>query len=69
MSDQQYLPEGLVMGCRLKRNISKDSVITYSDVALPAGRLADNLRAEQYSHFRGENWLEQYFSGSEIRTA
>jgi predicted homoserine dehydrogenase-like protein len=58
MSKGQYLPEGLVEGCKLKRNISKDSVLTYSDVELPPGRLADRLRAEQYRHFRAENWLE-----------
>jgi len=58
MSKQQYLPEGLVEGCKLKRNISKDAVLTYGDVELPAGRLADRLRAEQYRHFRAENWLE-----------
>jgi predicted homoserine dehydrogenase-like protein len=59
MSSGRYLPEGLVEGCRLKRNISKDSVITYDDVELPGNRLADRLRAEQYRHFRGETWLEE----------
>jgi predicted homoserine dehydrogenase-like protein len=58
MSGNQYLPEGLVAGCRLLRDIPKDGVLTYSDVALPVGRLADQLRAEQYRHFRGETWLE-----------
>jgi predicted homoserine dehydrogenase-like protein len=57
MSSGRYLPEGLVEGCRLRRSISKDSVITYDDVDLPADRLADQLRAEQYRHFRGESWL------------
>jgi hypothetical protein len=33
-------------------------VLTYADVDLPAGRLADRLRAEQYRRFRGETWLE-----------
>lgn len=60
MSTQQYLPEGLVEGCTLKRDIAKDQVLTYSDVELPVGRLADRLRAEQYRHFRGETWLEAY---------
>jgi predicted homoserine dehydrogenase-like protein len=58
MSANRYLPEGLVMGCKLKRNITKDSVITYNDVELPPDRLADQLRAEQYRHFRSETWLE-----------
>ncbi|MCA6114363.1 NAD(P)-dependent oxidoreductase [Bradyrhizobium sp. WSM 1738] len=57
MSAGRYLPEGLVEGCRLTRNIAKDAVITYDDVVLPAGRLADRLRAEQYCKFRGETWL------------
>jgi predicted homoserine dehydrogenase-like protein len=58
MSKNRYLPEGLVEGCKLKRAISKDQVITYDDVVLPANRLSDRLRAEQYRHFRGETWLE-----------
>ena len=62
MSAQQYLPEGLVEGCRLKRDVKKDAVLTYSDVELPPGRLADRLRAEQYKHFRKEHWLEEMIS-------
>ena len=58
MSERRYLPEGLVEGCRLTRDVGKDQVITYDDVELPAGRLADRLRAEQYHHFRGETWLQ-----------
>ena len=34
-------------------------VITYDDVDLPKGRLADRLRAEQYAHFRDDNWLSE----------
>jgi len=60
MSTGRYLPEGLVEGCRLKRDIPQDQVLTYDDVELPAGRLADTLRAEQYRHFRGETWLEDH---------
>ena len=59
MSRNRYLPEGLVEGCVLTRDIPKDSVITYNDVILPANRLADQLRAEQYHHFRDETWLEE----------
>ena len=59
MSAGRYLPEGLVEGCKLKRAVSKDSVLTYDDVDLPKNRLADQLRAEQYRHFRGETWLEE----------
>ena len=63
MSARRYLPEGLVEGCRLRRDIPKDQVITYADVELPEGRVADCLRAEQYRHFRGEMWLEQHLEG------
>ncbi len=59
MCRNRYLPEGLVEGCVLKRPIPKDSVISYDDVVLPPNRLADQLRAEQYRHFRGETWLEE----------
>lgn len=59
MCGNRYLPEGLVEGCVLTRDIPKDSVITYKDVALPPNRLADQLRAEQYRRFRGETWLEE----------
>jgi len=45
MSAERYLPEGLVEGCRLKRDIPKDQALRYADVELPAGRLADSLRA------------------------
>jgi len=58
MSANRYLPEGLVEGCTLIRDVDRDHVLTYADVALPDGRVADRLRAEQYRHFRGETWLE-----------
>jgi predicted homoserine dehydrogenase-like protein len=62
MSVGRYLPEGLVEGCRLRRDVAQDEVLTYDDVELPAGRLADRLRAEQYRHFRGESWLDELIS-------
>ncbi|MGB6691518.1 MAG: Gfo/Idh/MocA family oxidoreductase [Terracidiphilus sp.] len=58
MCKNRYLPEGLVEGCLLTRDVAKDAVVTYDDVELPPGRLADRLRAEQYRVFRGETWLE-----------
>jgi predicted homoserine dehydrogenase-like protein len=48
---QNLLPMGLAEGCRLKRNIPKDKVLTYDDVTVPEGRLCDRLRAEQNSYF------------------
>jgi predicted homoserine dehydrogenase-like protein len=59
MCRNHYLPEGLVEGCVLTRDIPKDTVITYESVTLPPNRLADQLRAEQYHHFLGETWLEE----------
>ncbi|HWP25085.1 MAG TPA: SAF domain-containing protein [Xanthobacteraceae bacterium] len=64
MSKGRYLPEGLVEGCKLVRDVKKDSVLTYDDVQLPPGRLADRLRAEQYRHFRSERWLEELIAVS-----
>ena len=62
MSRGRYLPEGLVEGCTVLRDIPKDAVITYDEVTLPPQRLGDQLRAEQYRHFRGEVWLEELLS-------
>jgi predicted homoserine dehydrogenase-like protein len=41
------LPMGLAEGCRLKRDLPKDRVLTYDDVELPPGRISNQLRAEQ----------------------
>jgi predicted homoserine dehydrogenase-like protein len=48
---EHLLPMGLAEGCRLKRNVLKDELLTYSDVDLPVGRLCDKLRAEQDAYF------------------
>jgi predicted homoserine dehydrogenase-like protein len=69
MSARRYLPEGLVEGCTLIHDVPKDGTLTYDDVELPAGRLADQLRAEQYVHFRGETWLDDRVpSSAEVAT-
>ena len=65
MSSGRYLPEGLVEGCILTHDIARDQVLTYADVTLPTGRLADRLRAEQYRHFRGETWLEELLAAND----
>jgi len=62
MSRGRYLPEGLVEGCTLLRDVCKDSVLTYDDVTLPPHRVGDQLRAEQYRFFRNEKWLEELLS-------
>ena len=41
------LPMGVAEACVLRRDVAKDSVLTYADVQLPSGRLVDQLRARQ----------------------
>ncbi|MCP2730228.1 NAD(P)H-dependent oxidoreductase [Limnofasciculus baicalensis] len=48
---ENLLPIGLIEGCRLKRDIPQDQVLTYNDVELPSDRLCDRLRAEQNNYF------------------
>ena len=59
MTERRYLPEGLAVGCTLRRDIAQDEVLAYDDVDLPAGRVADRLRAEQFERFEGETWLTE----------
>jgi predicted homoserine dehydrogenase-like protein len=47
----RYLPMGLVEGCRLLRAVPRDGVVTYDDVELPSGRVADRLYVEQERQF------------------
>jgi predicted homoserine dehydrogenase-like protein len=49
--DEKLLPIGLAEGCRLRRDVPKDRVLTHDDVEVPAGRLIDKLRAEQNAFF------------------
>jgi predicted homoserine dehydrogenase-like protein len=46
-----FLPMSLAQGCRLKRDIAKDSIIGFQDIELPQGRLVDILRNEQDNRF------------------
>lgn len=48
---ENLLPMGLSDSCRLKTDISRDEVITFSDIELPQGRLCDRLRKEQDAYF------------------
>jgi predicted homoserine dehydrogenase-like protein len=50
-SDNNYLPMSLSEDCRLKRDVSKDSIISYDDIEVPEGRLCDRLRLEQNEYF------------------
>jgi predicted homoserine dehydrogenase-like protein len=48
---ENFLPMGLSEGCTLKRDVSKDQVLTSDDVTFPIGRLCDRLRDEQNKYF------------------
>ncbi len=49
VAKQNLLPIGIAEGCRLKRAISKDQVITLNDVELPKNSKAVELRQQQNS--------------------
>jgi predicted homoserine dehydrogenase-like protein len=48
---QRLVPIGLADGCVLRRDVSRDQVLTYDDVHVPSGRVVDALRQEQFDHF------------------
>jgi predicted homoserine dehydrogenase-like protein len=48
---ERLLPIGLADGCRLRRAVARDEVLTVDAVDVPAGRLVDRLRAEQDAAF------------------
>ena len=50
-TEDGLLPMGVAEGCRLRRPVAKDAVLTYADVELPPGRLIDELRSQQAEHF------------------
>ena len=50
---EELLPMGLSEGCRLRKNISKDTVIAMNDVEVPSGRISDDLYREQTALFAG----------------
>jgi len=48
---ERLLPIGLAEGCRVRAALPIDHVLTYDDVDVPEGRLADRLRDEQRARF------------------
>src|SRR3989338_2780057 len=48
---QNLLPLGLAEGCRIKKDIKKDTAITFDDVQTPPGRLIDTLWHDQLRLF------------------
>jgi predicted homoserine dehydrogenase-like protein len=59
---EALLPIGLAEGCRLRRDIEKDRVLTFDDVELPRDRLCDQLRLEQDMQFFGQSALTPQLS-------
>lgn len=51
--NEHLLPMGLAEGCRVRRAVPKDQVLTYDDIEPPEGRLVDRLRADQAAAFGG----------------
>lgn len=49
--EQNLLPMGVADGCRLIRDVKADTPISYADVALPEGRLIDQLRHDMIDRF------------------
>jgi predicted homoserine dehydrogenase-like protein len=49
---ENLVPIGLSGGCRLRRDVARDVALSYEDVDVPEGRLADALFAEQVETFR-----------------
>lgn len=47
----RLLPMGMAEGCTLKRDVAKDTALTFADVNIPAGRKIDAYYAEMERHF------------------
>jgi predicted homoserine dehydrogenase-like protein len=54
IEEEGLLPMGLALGARLVRRIAQNQPLTVADVALPEGRLCDQLYAEQRAHFAAQ---------------
>ena len=50
--NEKLLPMGLSKGCRLIKNVKKDSVLGYDDVELPDNRISHILKKEQDNLFQ-----------------
>ncbi|MDQ3380703.1 MAG: Gfo/Idh/MocA family oxidoreductase [Actinomycetota bacterium] len=51
---EQLLPIGVAEGCVLRRDVARDTVLSYDDVELPQGRTCDRLRVEQQEMRRSD---------------
>jgi predicted homoserine dehydrogenase-like protein len=52
VAKENLLPIGLAKNCELKRDVPRDTYLTYDDVVVPSGRLSDQLRGEQNDRWR-----------------
>lgn len=48
---ERLLPMGLADGCRVMRDLPRDTAISCDDIEVPEGRICDALRAEQNAAF------------------
>ena len=48
---ERLIPEGLVAGCRLVRDVPRDTTLRWDDVVAPSDQLAHRLYAEQQRRF------------------
>jgi len=51
VAEEALLPMGLADGCRMRRALALDRVLTFDDVELPPSRFADRLWREQVERF------------------
>lgn len=49
--EHDLLPMGVAGGCKVIRNVSADTALSYADVELPRGRLVDELRGHMIGKF------------------
>jgi predicted homoserine dehydrogenase-like protein len=48
---ERLVPEGLVAGCRLLRDVPRDTALRWDDVVAPSDQLAHRLYADQQRRF------------------
>ncbi len=49
--NENLLPMGLAEGCRIKKDIPKDTAVSFDDVEIPKGRICDRLWREQTEYY------------------
>jgi predicted homoserine dehydrogenase-like protein len=49
--EENAVPIGVALGCRLTKDVEKDQILTYDDIKTPENRLCDKLRKQQHETF------------------